>query len=921
MITYYSKDAKTASKEYILQLLATTPEAIALDIETPTTTERMPLGISIAFSPDEAIYFQLYPEYPQELDLAKHLLCNPNICKIAHYALFDFAVLPLIPELSGFDRSNIFDTNTAARLIGRVETALEMLAPEVNMEVEGAKTFMARLHIKTMLEAPPAELANKCQKDARAAFALYLRYKPYIDKHYKEYFKVETSVVPILIDMSMRGIAIDQKARAEMTAKIEGEVEFYRKMLLEAGIEKPGSPQQIGYILGKRGSFLPLTKSKRQLSTDEKHLQFLDDPVAEAVLEYRGKSKLLNTYLYPMAGMNRFYTEFYLDTVVGRLNSKNRNIQNIPPDCRHILRPDNGCFTSMDYRMEHLYILAHMSGDRDMLSVLYDPDPQKSDLHQFTADKMHITRHLAKTVNYAMPYGGTASTISDNAKIRDKQFCGRLLDDWFRAYPGAADWIVNAKRQGVKEGWSLPTLFNRRIAIPEEYNKWGALYVEGMERKAVNYPILGCIPASNRILTLRAGYIPISSAMSNEAVWDGSRFVNANVAYSGKKQLVEVTLASGYKFHCSPDHKLLVENSKRSRIWKTPQQIKQQDNLCISEGYTNNSQITIQDEPITTHWKAPNGIGNTKQQTFSSVLGTTDLGFALGRLASDGWYSVEKRTLRWIVADNELAILDKLKNILSVFKYSEREVIRQDRNMTLYYIDIYSVQLAKQAETMGVGKHIPSISWKNSDMLRGYLSGLFDGDGTVADAPILSIGGQQVYSGYPEEVQQALLVLGIRSTVRRYYNIYTNHRLQDIAKVRVRAKDNYLFHDIVGFANPVKRDKLLVTPSVFSPRISRHTERIRSVTFTSEYVDMYDIVNSDSGQFMTEGYITHNSDGEIIKRAFVICCNKGLGPPVMAITAHDSIDFDGDVKIPVEELEQIPGFKIPVETKQTITWE
>lgn len=497
MITYYSKDAKSASKEYILQLLASTPEAISLDLETPTVTERMPLCLAIAFSPDEAIVFQIYPEPPKELELLKHLLSNPAICKIAHYALFDFAILPLIPELAGFDRSNIFDTNTAARLIGRIETSLEVLAVEVGMDVEGAKTFMTRLKIKTMLEAPPEELANKCQKDARAAYALYLRYKSFIDSHYKEYFKVETSVVPILIDMSMRGIAIDQSARAQMEAKTEDEVEFYRRMLLNAGIENPGSPQQVGYILGKRGNFLPLTKSKRQLTTNEKHLQFLDDPIAQAVLEFRGKSKLLSTYLKPMAEMNRFYTEFYLDTVVGRLNSKNRNIQNIPakskdsPGCRHILMPDNGCFTSMDYRMEHLYILAHMSGDRDMLSILYDPDPQKSDLHQHTADKMNISRHLAKTVNYAMPYGGTARTLSENAKIKDIAFCGRLLDDWFRTYPGAADWIRYAKRLGVKEGWSLPTLFGRRIAIPEEYNQWGALYVEGMERKAVNYPILG----------------------------------------------------------------------------------------------------------------------------------------------------------------------------------------------------------------------------------------------------------------------------------------------------------------------------------------------------------------------------------------------------------------------------------------------
>ena len=41
----------------------------------------------------------------------------------------------------------------------------------------------------------------------------------------------------------------------------------------------------------------------------------------------------------------------------------------------------------------------------------------------------------------------------------------------------------------------------------------------------------------------------------------------------------------------------------------------------------------------------------------------------------------------------------------------------------------------------------------------------------------------------------------------------------------------------------------------------------------------------------------------------------------MAASGHDSLSFDGDVELPVEELEHIPGFRIPFEVKQTITWE
>lgn len=499
MITYYSKTAKQASKEYILNLLANPPSVISIDFETISEKERMPLGFAIAFSEDEAIYFPTYPEYTKELELIKPCLFNSNICKIAHYSLFDFAVAPLVHHLVGFDRSNLFDTNTAARLLGKIKTALITLTIEecINIDVEDVKSFLARLHAKTMLDAPPEEVANKCQKDARAAYALYNRYKPQIDSQYADYFKVEMEVIPILIDLSMRGIAIDQTARTDMEAKLEDEVAFYRKIINEAGIENPGSPQQVGYVLGKRGNFLPLTRSKRQLSTDEAHLQFLDDSLASSILEFRGKSKLLNTYIKPMAGMDRFYTEYYLDTVVGRLNSRNRNIQNIParsensPGCRHILLPDNGCFTSGDYSREHLYILAQMSGDRDMLNILYNPDREKSDIHQHTADKMRVPRSLAKTLNFAVAYGATAKTISEESKIRDVNFCGKLLDDWFRTYRGVADWVTTVQRSSLKSNWSEPTLFGRRIAIPDEYNKWGALYAEGMKRKAVNYPVLG----------------------------------------------------------------------------------------------------------------------------------------------------------------------------------------------------------------------------------------------------------------------------------------------------------------------------------------------------------------------------------------------------------------------------------------------
>ena len=138
-----------------------------------------------------------------------------------------------------------------------------------------------------------------------------------------------------------------------------------------------------------------------------------------------------------------------------------------------------------------MYILAHKSGDRELLDILYNPDPKKADIHQHTANKMRLSRKLAKTLNFAVAYGATARTIREQAKIRDIGRCNKLLDDWFRTYRGVADWVQTVQRAGLKAGWSEPTLFGRRIHIPEERNRWGNLDTEAMKRKAVNYPILG----------------------------------------------------------------------------------------------------------------------------------------------------------------------------------------------------------------------------------------------------------------------------------------------------------------------------------------------------------------------------------------------------------------------------------------------
>lgn len=767
---YYGNNEKPAKK--LRFWIEHPPAAVAVDVETVSIEERHPIGLALAFSPHEAYYFQLHPEPEEGLEKIAPILRNVTTCKLAHNWMFDMGVFPLIPKIGdSLDRSNIFDTNVAARLLGNIETQLSILAGWHGFGITPA-TEMLRGG-KTMLDIAPDEVADHCLTDARATYQLYFDYKDEIFSKYGEYFNTEMTVIPILCDLSMRGIALDQQARAELQDRYEDETEFYRRYLqTEYGISNPNSPQQVGYVLAERGNFLPLTRSKRQLSTRKEELEFLDDPLAAAILNYRNKSKFLSTYLVPLEGEDRFYTEYYMDTAVGRLNSRNRNIQNIPPDARVMMLPDRGMFTTGDYcldpdtkiltadlrwirigdakvgdtlagideypeggkgkrrRMrtatvqsvvrrtlpaysillddgtyivasgehpwyrqepgyktynpwietsqlrpgmhlrrcarpwqdgeprdmgylagaldgegwvdqsggannigfaqnenemfytvldienriigrdkiyiddskktirllvkdmascmkllgmarpprllsefsfdgreppykdsrakvlavnrigdrelvsiqtsthtyvaegifthnsqEHLYILMHFSGDRAMRRV-YEDGYMDGDIHAYTAHEMGITRRLAKTVNYAICYGATDKTISEQAKIRDRKRCSKLLDDWFGTFTGAAEWIRSVQAASLRSGWSESTLFGRQIRIPEEYNRFNQLNVDGMKRKACNYPILGSdgeVIKRAIIMCNRRGLGPPTMAITvhDSITWDG----------------------------------------------------------------------------------------------------------------------------------------------------------------------------------------------------------------------------------------------------------------------------------------------------------------------------------------------------------------------------------------------------------------
>jgi len=509
--SFYYLGAEEPNSRILNGLLDNPPRLVACDVESISLKEKIPIGISIATSPSTAFYFQLFPIESNVVPW--NLLKDPTITTIWHNGIFDLDCL-----VAYNIKQDIQDTNIMARLQAYKSNSLIGLSWLHQMEIHEASDMLKEAGAKTMLDLPPDAVARKCMQDAMATFKLYLELLPKTDL---PYYNVERATIPIMLRMSYRGIALDQPMRAMIEQGLESEVTRLRNICDETEMFNPGSPQQVSYILAKRGAYnvfprLPFTKNRfgrntGSLSTDVDVLKAMDDPLAQIILEYRMNTKLLSTYIRPWAGKDRAHTMYHLDAITGRPSSTSggdladfRNMQNIPGkfrkdgteypyNCRGCLLPDTGAWTDVDLEQVEPRALAYLSGDKDMNYIFsqpkYLPDGSRNeegDIHLQVANFMGIDRRLGKTINLAMTYGATDETLMDESGIRSRGRIQQLKRMWAEKFPRAWDWIESRQEDALRTGIAV-TVFGRKMRLPTLDEE----SADGIKRKAVDYPCQG----------------------------------------------------------------------------------------------------------------------------------------------------------------------------------------------------------------------------------------------------------------------------------------------------------------------------------------------------------------------------------------------------------------------------------------------
>lgn len=419
-------------------------------------------------------------------------------------------------HLLGCELPNAYDVSIAAYLLNPMKS--EYTADDVAAECLGTTIPSAsELFGKVKLEAA---LLDDSMLEAVTTFACYNAYvavmsfeklmaeikEQSMDRIFDE---IEMPLVYTLYDMETAGIAMDAEALKNFGDKLSVRIsELEQSIYSQAGEEfNINSPKQLGVILFEKMGIQGSKKTKTGYSTAADVLEELagDNPIISDILEYRQLAKLKSTYADGLASCvdadGRVRSTFMQTvTATGRISSTEPNLQNIPirmelgREIRKVFYPKEGfCFLDADYSQIELRVLAHMSGDDNLIGAF----KAGQDIHRSTASLVFKTpfdevtdlqRRRAKAVNFGIVYGISAFGLSKDIGVSRKE-AQQYIDDYFVAYPKMHSFLEGLKASGVEQGY-VTTMYGRRRPIPELQSS-NFMTRQFGERVAMNSPIQG----------------------------------------------------------------------------------------------------------------------------------------------------------------------------------------------------------------------------------------------------------------------------------------------------------------------------------------------------------------------------------------------------------------------------------------------
>jgi len=491
------------------------------------------IGISFAVKPGEAFYvpvsvettssdslFELEKkkkthgiEIETVLKYVKPILEDPGIKKCGQNLKYDMLLMAKYGVwISGIS----FDTMVAGYILNPEGShTLEALAKEyLKYQVIPISQLIGEGRFqRKMSEVPVEKVAEYACEDADVTLKLVDKLKNELER--REQLKlceeVEFPLVEVLAHMEFSGVKLDTDLLREMSKELDRMLDnlthdIYRLAGTEFNIN---SPQQLADVLFKKLKLPPVKTTKTGYSTDVEVLEELakEHPIAEKLLEYRQIQKLKSTYVDALPKLvnpktGKVHTSFnQTGTATGRLSSSDPNLQNIPirteigREIRKAFIPSepDWFIMSADYSQIELRIMAHLSGDENLISAFR----KGLDIHSSTAasvfgvrpeDVNYEMRRKAKEVNFGIMYGISPYGLSQRLGIPQPE-AKKIIEVYFQRFPKVKEYIDKTIAEARQKGY-VATLLGRRRYVPD-INSRNRTVREFAERTAINMRIQG----------------------------------------------------------------------------------------------------------------------------------------------------------------------------------------------------------------------------------------------------------------------------------------------------------------------------------------------------------------------------------------------------------------------------------------------
>lgn len=493
----------------------------SFDLETTSLDihEAGIVGISICWNRTESFYIPIgHTEGAQQIpwkdfvSATKAHFADSAVAKCGHNIKYDISIL----ELHGISVEGAsFDSMVAAYLLNPDSRNYNLTALandflqrdviEYDEVTEGKKDFS---------EVSIADATRYACQDAHYAWLLKELLAPQIEEQglHRVFTELEIPLIPVLSRMERAGVKVDAEKLSAMSAEFEVQLKHLEtKIYQEADCEfNINSPKQLADIFfNKLGiSTKGVKKTKTGFSTDSSVLEKLAEihPLPALILEYRSLHKLKSTYTDALgedicAKTGRVHTRLNQTiTGTGRLSSSDPNLQNIPVQSaegrriRSAFIPEPGSiFISADYSQIELRLLAHLSGDENLIRAFREG----RDIHASTAreimglsaheDVPDDIRRIGKTINFGIVYGMGAFRLGRELGIPVQQ-ASTYITNYFQRYPKVKEYFAKLEEGALSQG-EVQTIFGRKRVI-------SSIDTSGRDqgfamRAAINAPLQG----------------------------------------------------------------------------------------------------------------------------------------------------------------------------------------------------------------------------------------------------------------------------------------------------------------------------------------------------------------------------------------------------------------------------------------------